>query len=118
MKKFLLLSVVFGSLFMGCTENNPSFSGATSETTNGIAVVVLDDANRPLAQASVTLYTKTSLSAVETSISDSAGTAKFEKSSEACAGGNCFVEGIAGADSSLMSWENSLMLMLRKILVD
>lgn len=106
MKKFLLLSVVFGSLFMGCTENNPSFSGATSETTNGIAVVVLDDASRPLAQANVTLFTKTDLSAVETSISDSAGTAKFEKSSEACAGGNCFVEGIAGADSSLMSWSS------------
>ena len=106
MKNILELCALLCLLLAGCTENNPGLSGATSETTNGIAVVVLDDAKRPLAQASVTLYTKTSLSAVETSISDSAGTAKFEKSSETCAGGNCFVEGIAGADSSLMSWSS------------
>jgi hypothetical protein len=104
MKKFLLLSVVLGSFFMGCTENNPSFSGATSETTNGIAVVVVDAARKPLAQARVTLYAKSDMSALETSVSDSFGKANFESTADACAGENCFIEGIAGADSSLMSW--------------
>ena len=103
--QIFVLCVVLLSL-IGCSEKNPDFSGATSETTNGIAVAVVDADRLPLAQVRVTLYAKTDMSVLETSVSNSLGKVLFENSADACADGKCFVEGIAGVDSSLMSWSS------------
>ena len=42
--------------FSGCSDSGPETAGATSETTNGIAVVALDGVHKPIPQARVTLY--------------------------------------------------------------
>lgn len=107
MKNELIVLLLCGVLVLpltSCTESNPSFTGATSETTNGIAVVVVDADRQPLAQVRVTLYASSDLSVIESAVSNDAGVAQFEKDSVECADKACFVEGIAGADSSLMSW--------------
>ncbi len=101
--KMLLCGALVFSL-TGCSESNPEFTGATSETTNGVALVVVDAERKPLAQARVSLYEKSGTSLIETSVSDSAGVARFRKDSVECVDKSCFVEGIAGVDSSLMSW--------------
>lgn len=103
MKKVLeILSCI--ALVAGCTDPGRESTGATSETTNGVAVMVVDGANKPLPRAQVKVYSKANISVVDSSISDTLGLASFPKGIDGCTQGNCFVEGIAGEDSSLMSW--------------
>ncbi len=113
--------------FVGCSEKAGSTAGATSETTNGIAVVALDGAHRPMPQARVTLYQRSGVvsaesspeditvqdvtqflpsyvSALETATADDSGKVQFESQQEQCQNARCYVEGIAGEDSSLMVW--------------
>ena len=110
----------------GCSDSGPETAGATSETTNGIAVVAFDGAHKPIPQARVTLYkhpdtgsSKNSsdemiqdvttflpsyVSELETATADDSGMVQFETQVDQCQNARCYVEGIAGKDSSLMVW--------------
>ena len=113
--------------FVGCSDSGPETAGATSETTNGIAVVALDGTHKPMPQARVTLYQRPSLasaesqsedmivqevtqflpsyvSVLETATADDSGKVLFETQQDQCQNAGCYVEGIAGEDSSLMVW--------------
>ena len=130
MKSRLSACVAFGFMlaaFLGCSDSGPETAGATSETTNGIAVVAFDGAHRPVPQARVTLYQRLGaasserqsgegtvqdvtqflpsyVSALETATADDSGMVQFETRLDQCQNARCYVEGIAGEDSSLMVW--------------
>ena len=119
---------IFGvALLVGCTEKGNDAAGATSETTNGIAVVAFDGAHMPIPQARVTLYQRSGavpvespsedvniqeqsqflpshVSALETATADDSGMVQFETELDQCQNARCYVEGIASEDSSLMVW--------------
>ena len=119
---------IFGvALLVGCTEKGNDAAGATSETTNGIAIVAFDGAHKPVPQARVTLYQRSGavpvespsedvniqeqsqflpshVSALETAAADDSGMVQFETELDQCQNARCYVEGIAGEDSSLMVW--------------
>ena len=110
--------------FSGCSDSGPETAGATSETTNGIAVVAFDGAHKPIPQARVTLYQHPGavladspsevqdvsqflpsyVTALKTATADDSGKVLFEIQSDQCQKARCYVEGIAGEDSSLMVW--------------
>ncbi len=108
--------------FSGCSDSGSETAGATSETTNGIAVVAMDGAHKPVPQARVTLYQRSGavpvespseditqflpshVSALETATADDSGMVQFETRLDECQNARCYVEGIAGEDSSLMVW--------------
>ncbi|WP_233247967.1 MULTISPECIES: CIA30 family protein [unclassified Fibrobacter] len=114
-------------MFSGCSDSGPETAGATSETTNGIAIVAFDGAHMPIPQARVTLYQRADftpaespsedvniqdvtqflpsyVSALETATADDSGMVQFETEPDQCQNARCYVEGIAGEDSSLMVW--------------
>lgn len=114
---------IFGvALLVGCTEKGNDAAGATSETTNGIAIVAFDGAHKPIPQARVTLYQRSGavpvespseditqflpshVSALETATANDSGMVQFETRLDECQNARCYVEGIAGEDSSLMVW--------------
>ena len=114
---------IFGvALLVGCTEKGNDAAGATSETTNGIAIVAFDGAHKPIPQARVTLYQRSGavpvespfeeitqflpshVSALETATADDSGMVQFGTELDQCQNARCYVEGIAGEDSSLMVW--------------
>ena len=114
---------IFGvALLVGCTEKGNDTAGATSETTNGIAIVAFDGAHKPVPQARVTLYQRSGavpvespseditqflpshVSALETATADDSGMVQFGTELDQCQNARCYVEGIAGEDSSLMVW--------------
>ena len=119
---------IFGvALLVGCTEKGNDAAGATSETTNGIAIVAFDGAHMPIPQARVTLYQRAGftpaespsedvnvqeqsqflpsyVTALETATADDSGMVQFETETDQCQNARCYVEGIAGEDSSLMVW--------------
>ena len=119
---------IFGvALLVGCTEKGNDAAGATSETTNGIAIVAFDGAHKPIPQARVTLYQRSGavpvespsedvniqeqsqflpshVSALETATANDSGMVQFETELDQCQNARCYVEGIAGEDSSLMVW--------------
>ena len=108
--------------FSGCSDSGPETAGATSETTNGIAIVALDGVHKPIPQARVTLYQRpraasaespseditvflpSYVTALETATADDSGKVQFETLPDQCLDARCYVEGIAGEDSSLMVW--------------
>ena len=110
--------------FSGCSDSRPETAGATSETTNGIAVIAFDGAHKPIPQARVTLYQRPGavladspsevqdvsqflpsyVTALKTATADDSGKVLFEIQSDQCQKARCYVEGIAGEDSSLMVW--------------
>ena len=115
------------TMFSGCSDSGPETAGATSETTNGIAIVAFDGAHMPIPQARVTLYQRADftpaespsedvniqdvtqflpsyVSALETATADDSGMVQFETEPDQCQNARCYVEGIAGEDSSLMVW--------------
>ena len=115
------------TMFSGCSDSGPETAGATSETTNGIAIVAFDGAHKPVPQARVTLYQRAGftpaespsedvniqeqsqflpshVSALETATADDSGMVQFETELDQCQNARCYVEGIAGEDSSLMVW--------------
>lgn len=115
------------TMFSGCSDSGPETAGATSETTNGIAIVAFDGAHMPIPQARVTLYQRADftpaespsedvniqdvtqflpsyVSALETATADDSGKVQFETLPDQCQDARCYVEGIAGEDSSLMVW--------------
>lgn len=115
------------TMFSGCSDSGPETAGATSETTNGIAIVAFDGAHMPIPQARVTLYQRAGftpaespsedvnirdvtqflpsyVSALETATADDSGMVQFETEPDQCQNARCYVEGIAGEDSSLMVW--------------
>jgi hypothetical protein len=114
-------------MFSGCSDSGHETAGATSETTNGIAIVAFDGAHMPIPQAHVTLYQRADftpaespsedvniqdvtqflpsyVSALETATADDSGMVQFETEPDQCQNARCYVEGIAGEDSSLMVW--------------
>ena len=106
MKSRLSACVAFGFMlaaFLGCSDSGPETAGATSETTNGIAITVVDASRTPVPRARVTLYTKGTLAVLGSAEADTAGVAQFELHANTLAN-EVFVEGIAGEDSSLMAW--------------
>ena len=126
----LLSCIAFGfalTAFLGCSDSGSKTAGATSETTNGIAVVALDGVHKPIPQARVTLYQRAGftpaespsedvniqeqsqflpsyVTALEAATADDSGRVQFETEHEQCQNARCYVEGIAGEDSSLMVW--------------
>ena len=124
--KRLISAVSLLSCLWACSSSDPDTAGATSETTNGIAVMVVDAATKPVPQARVTLYKRpykrpqanpaevqpndvtqflpSYVSALETATADDSGMVQFEILSDQCQNARCYVEGIAGEDSSLMAW--------------
>ena len=90
------------SLFLGCSESNTA--GATSETTNGIAIKVVDGSNKPFARAQMKVYSKAAFSVVDSALSDTSGRVSFNDKLGICTDGDCFVEALAGEDSAFMSW--------------
>lgn len=111
MKSRLSACVAFGLAlvaFSGCSDSGSETAGATSETTNGIAVIAFDGAHKPIPQARVTLYQRpdigANISALETASADDSGMVQFETQIDQCQNARCYVEGIAGEDSSLMVW--------------
>ena len=125
-----LFCIAFGLAlvaFSGCSDSGSETAGATSETTNGIAVVAFDGAHMPIPQARVTLYQRAGftpaespsedvniqeqsqflpshVSALETATADDSGMVQFGTELDQCQNARCYVEGIAGEDSSLMVW--------------
>lgn len=119
---------IFGvALLVGCAEKGNDAAGATSETTNGIAIVAFDGAHKPVPQARVTLYQRSGavpvespsedvniqeqsqflpsyVTALETATADDSGMVQFGTELDQCQNARCYVEGIAGEDSSLMVW--------------
>ena len=85
MKSRLSACVAFGLAlvaFSGCSDSGSETAGATSETTNGIAVIAFDGAHKPIPQARVTLYQRPGavladspsyVSALETATADDSG---------------------------------------------
>lgn len=111
MKSRLSACVAFGFMlaaFLGCSDSGSETAGATSETTNGIAIIAFDGAHKPIPQARVTLYQRpdigANISALETASADDSGMVQFETQIDQCQNARCYVEGIAGEDSSLMVW--------------
>ena len=128
MMKRVVECFIFGvALLVGCTEKGNDAAGATSETTNGIAIVAFDGAHMPIPQARVTLYQRAGftpaespsedvniqeqsqflpshVSALETATADDSGMVQFGTELDQCQNARCYVEGIAGEDSSLMVW--------------
>ena len=100
--KRLFTAIFFAPFFWACSDTDSA--GATSETTNGIAITVVNASSMPIANARVTLYSKENLSVLGTTKSDTAGIAQFDALDSTSAVNNVFVEGIAGEDSSLMAW--------------
>lgn len=97
--KRLLTTTLLATLFWACSESSPGTAGATSETTNGIAFTVVDANHLPVAHARLTLYSKADISVQGTAETDTLGKAQFDTLVT-----DAFIEGIAGADSSLMAW--------------
>ena len=95
--------MIFAAFFWACSESHSDSAGATSETTNGIAITVVDASRTPVPRARVTLYTKGTLAVLGSAEADTAGVAQFELHADSLAN-EVFVEGIAGEDSSLMAW--------------
>lgn len=99
--------LLFAAFFAACSDSS-STAGATSETTNGIAIRVVNAENAPLAQARVALYVAHGTDLLQAVESDSLGEARFEFAvaslDSLCGLGGCFVEAISGADSALMAW--------------
>ena len=124
MMKRLISAVSLLSCLWACSSSDPDTAGATSETTNGIAVMVVDAATKPVPQARVTLFKRSGavpadrpsevqdvtqflpsyVSALETATADDSGMVQFEILPDQCQNARCYVEGIAGEDSSLMVW--------------
>ena len=122
--KRLILAASLLSCLWACSGSDPDTAGATSETTNGIAVMVVDAATKPVPQARVTLFKRSGavpadrpsevqdvtqflpsyVSALETATADDSGMVQFEILPDQCQNAGCYVEGIAGEDSSLMVW--------------
>lgn len=98
MKRFFA-TMLLTAFFWACTESNPEFTGATSETTNGIAFTVVDASHTPVANARIKLYSKETISVIDSAATNSLGEAHFDTVIS-----DGFIEGIAGSDSSLMTW--------------
>jgi len=99
MKRFFA-TMLLTYFFWACTESNPELTGATSETTNGIAFIVVDASHTPVANARIKLYSKETISVIDSAATNSLGEAHFDTVIS-----DGFIEGIAGNDSSLMVWE-------------
>ena len=110
-KSCLSACIAFGfalTAFSSCSDSGSETAGATSETTNGIAVIAFDGAHTPIPQALVTLYRHPDegphVSVLETATADDSGMVQFETQPDQCQNAECYIEGIAGEDSSLMVW--------------
>lgn len=104
MKRAVECLILGVAMLVGCSDSGSDTAGATSETTNGIAVAVYDVNLDPIPQARVTLYSKADFAIVNSAVANDSGLVRFDSLTDECSSGNCFVEGIAGADSALMNW--------------
>lgn len=99
--KRLFSALTMSLMAWACSGSESSTAGATSETTNGIALHIADANRQPVAHARVSLYSKASMSKLDSAIADESGVAYVNAPEE-----DCYLEGIAGGDSALMVWEN------------
>lgn len=97
--KRLLATAIVSAFVWACSDGKSDTAGATSETTNGIAIRVTDGNNQPMPQARVSLYSKADLVKLNSATTDELGMAYLQEPAE-----ECYLEGIAGADSSFMVW--------------
>lgn len=100
MMKRLLATLIASALMWACSDNASDTAGATSETTNGIAFQVVDAERAPIALARISLYSKADMVKLDSAVTDSDGVAVLAAPEE-----ECYLEGIAGKDSSLMAFE-------------
>lgn len=98
--KRLLATLIASALMWACSDNASDTAGATSETTNGIAFQVVDAERAPIALARISLYSKADMVKLDSAVTDSDGVAVLAAPEE-----ECYLEGIAGKDSSLMAFE-------------
>ena len=101
--KRLYTAILLAPFFWACSDTPSNTAGATSETTNGIAFTVVDASHKPIARAHLALYSKETMTVLESSESDSAGKAQFTTLADTLSN-SVFIEGIAGEDSSFMAW--------------
>lgn len=99
--KRLLAALTLPLLVWACSGSESGTAGATSETTNGIALRVADVRQQPLARARINLYSKVGLAKLDSTVTDESGMAFLQIPAE-----DCYLEGIAGGDSSLMVWND------------
>ena len=92
-------TILLTAFFWACSDSNPEFTGATSETTNGIAFTVVDASHSPIINARLKLFSKETISVIDSATTNSLGEARFDSVVS-----DGFIEGIAGSDSSLMTW--------------
>ena len=92
--------VLLSFLVVACSDSGET-AGATSETTNGFAFRIVNDHDEALPFARISLYSKSSLKKLDSTVADSIGNAEIDIPDE-----DCYMEGIAGADSSFMAFEN------------
>lgn len=96
---FVFLTLLL--LLWACSSSDSDTAGATSETTNGIALRVADVNRQPVARARVSLYSKANLLKLDSAIANEDGIAYIQSPAE-----ECYLEGIADNDSSLMVWDD------------
>lgn len=94
------VALIASAFIWACSDNASETAGATSETTNGIAFQVVDAERAPIALARISLYSKADMVKLDSAVTDSDGVAVLAAPEE-----ECYLEGIAGKDSSLMAFE-------------
>ncbi len=100
--KRLLATLIPLALVSACSHTESA--GATSETTNGIALSVFDDNQKPVALARLSFYDHDGNTLLLSAESDSNGFVRVDDQKVSEANG-VYAEGIFGQDSALMSWE-------------
>lgn len=109
--KILLFLTLFFILSCGPGKEN---AGATTETTNGIQISILDSLGNPKANSRVNLYTSNSFVKLDSGWSDSLGVVVFSKWSR---NSRIHFEVISGMDSSLMAWQASTYDSIQNIVL-
>ena len=100
--KRLLATLIPLALMSACSHTDSA--GATSETTNGIALSVFDGDQKPVALARLSFYDNDGSTLLLSAEADSNGFVRVDDQKVTEANG-VYVEGIFGRDSALMSWE-------------
>lgn len=95
-KRYSLVLILLG-LLLSCGQE-PVAGGSPGETTNGIAGIVLDQNDVPLASARVFLYRTPSMTKIDSQLTDSVGAFRFEN-----VVGNVAIE-VVSSDQMTKAW--------------
>jgi len=109
--RVILYLIIF--LLLSCGKGNEN-AGATTETTNGIQISILDSLGSPKANARLNLYASNSFVKLDSAWSDSLGQVTLPKWSR---NSKIHFEAISGTDSSLMAWQASSYDSMQKMVL-